>query len=78
MRKQSNRSLRTKICSTTQQNFINGILSQKTIKWDPITEMHRGRERGQNIRDQIAEIVKAKIWLVYTSMTLCKNRIFEF
>ena len=60
MRKQSNRSLRTKICSTTQQNFINGILSQKTIKWDPITEMHRGRERGQNIRDLIAEIVEAQ------------------
>ena len=61
----------------------NRILStafylKKLLNGTPITEMHSRRERGQNIRDQIAEIVKAKIWLVYTSMTLCKNRFRWF
>ena len=61
----------------------NRILStafylKKLLNGTPITEMHSRRERGQNIRDQIAEIVKAKIWLVYTSKTLCKNRFRWF
>ena len=42
----------------------NRILStafylKKLLNGTPITEMHRGRERGQTIRDLIAEIVEA-------------------
>ena len=43
----------------------NRILStafylKKLLNGTPITEMHRGRERGQNIWDLIAEIVEAQ------------------
>ena len=61
----------------------NRILStafylKKLLNGTPITEMHSRRERGQNIQDQIAEIVKAKFLLVLTSKTLCKIYRFWF